>query len=71
MSIVDVRAEIRDFLGTRRARLAPEQAGLPAYGNRIAKDATGTPTADALKLLASWAASEEDLPTETIASAKK
>jgi hypothetical protein len=26
--------------------------------------ATGTPTADALKLLASWAASQDDLPTE-------
>jgi hypothetical protein len=26
--------------------------------------AVGTPTADALKLLASWAASQEDLPTE-------
>jgi hypothetical protein len=26
--------------------------------------AAGTPTADALRLLASWAASEENLPTE-------
>jgi len=33
MSSIDVRAEIRDFLGTRRARLTPEQAGLPAYGS--------------------------------------
>ena len=32
MSSIDVRAEIRDFLSTRRARLTPEQAGLPAYG---------------------------------------
>ena len=32
MSAIDVRAEIRDFLSTRRARLTPEQAGLPAYG---------------------------------------
>ena len=33
MSTVDVRAEIRDFLSTRRARLTPAQAGLPAYGS--------------------------------------
>src|SRR5436190_9932879 len=26
------RAEIREFLGTRRARVTPEQAGLPLYG---------------------------------------
>ena len=28
----DFRAEIREFLGTRRARVTPEQAGLPIYG---------------------------------------
>jgi transcriptional regulator with XRE-family HTH domain len=28
----DFRAEIREFLGSRRARVTPEQAGLPAYG---------------------------------------
>ena len=28
----DVRAEVREFLSSRRARLTPEQAGLPAYG---------------------------------------
>ncbi len=33
MSSIDVRAEIRDFLATRRARLTPEQAGLTAYGS--------------------------------------
>ena len=33
MSTLDIRAEIRDFLGSRRARLTPEQAGLPAYGS--------------------------------------
>jgi hypothetical protein len=27
----DVRAEIREFLTTRRARITPEQAGLPVY----------------------------------------
>jgi len=29
---MDHRAETRDFLTTRRARITPEQAGLPAYG---------------------------------------
>ncbi len=38
MGTLDLRSEIRDFLGTRRARLTPEQAGLPAYGgNRRVK----------------------------------
>ena len=32
MSDGDVRSEIREFLRTRRARITPEQAGLPAYG---------------------------------------
>src|SRR6476619_6571096 len=27
-----VRAEIREFLSTRRARITPEQAGLPSFG---------------------------------------
>lgn len=29
---VDNRAEVRDFLTSRRARITPEQAGLPLYG---------------------------------------
>ena len=29
----EVRAEIREFLSTRRARITPEQAGLPSYGH--------------------------------------
>jgi transcriptional regulator with XRE-family HTH domain len=29
---VDNRTEIREFLGTRRARITPQQAGLSAYG---------------------------------------
>jgi len=29
---MDGRAEIRDFLTTRRARITPDRAGLPAYG---------------------------------------
>ena len=38
MSTTDLNAEIRDFLSTRRARITPEQAGLPAYGgNRRVK----------------------------------
>jgi hypothetical protein len=28
----DVRGEIREFLSTRRARISPQQAGLPTYG---------------------------------------
>jgi transcriptional regulator with XRE-family HTH domain len=28
----DVRTDIREFLSTRRARITPEQAGLPVYG---------------------------------------
>src|SRR4051795_8234934 len=34
----DLNAEIRDFLSSRRARITPQQAGLPAYGgNRRVK----------------------------------
>src|SRR2546428_5584578 len=29
---VDNKNEVREFLASRRARLSPEQAGLPAYG---------------------------------------
>ena len=31
---VDNRGEVRDFLTTRRARITPEQAGLPDYGGK-------------------------------------
>jgi transcriptional regulator with XRE-family HTH domain len=31
---VDTKQEIREFLTSRRARITPEQAGLPAYGSR-------------------------------------
>ena len=30
--VVDNRDDIRDFLASRRARITPQQAGLPAYG---------------------------------------
>jgi hypothetical protein len=30
----DVRGEVREFLSTRRAKVTPEQAGLPRYGGR-------------------------------------
>ncbi|MEV7203090.1 helix-turn-helix transcriptional regulator [Streptomyces griseoluteus] len=33
MATMDLRTEIREFLSSRRARIAPEQAGLPAYGS--------------------------------------
>ena len=29
---MDNQSETRDFLATRRAKITPEQAGLPAYG---------------------------------------
>lgn len=32
MASIDLRTEIREFLRSRRARITPEQAGLPAYG---------------------------------------
>ncbi len=31
---MDVRADIREFLTSRRARLTPAQVGLPDYGTR-------------------------------------
>lgn len=35
---MDLRSEIREFLSSRRARISPQQAGLPAYGgNRRVK----------------------------------
>nr|WP_048472471.1 helix-turn-helix transcriptional regulator [Mycolicibacterium chlorophenolicum] len=38
MTGMDVPSEIREFLSSRRARITPEQAGLPAYGgNRRVK----------------------------------
>ncbi|WP_197383632.1 helix-turn-helix transcriptional regulator [Mycolicibacterium mengxianglii] len=38
MTPTDLRTEIREFLGSRRARIAPEQTTLPAYGgNRRVK----------------------------------
>ncbi|SDU73841.1 helix-turn-helix transcriptional regulator [Jiangella alkaliphila] len=38
MDTVDLRAEIREFLSTRRARLTPGEAGLPVFGgNRRVK----------------------------------
>ena len=32
--VVDTASDIADFLSSRRARITPEQAGLPAYGKR-------------------------------------
>jgi transcriptional regulator with XRE-family HTH domain len=31
---VDTKSEIREFLISRRARLSPQQVGLPTYGSR-------------------------------------
>ena len=33
-SVKDIRGEVREFLTTRRAKITPEQAGLPSYGGR-------------------------------------
>lgn len=32
MATVDLRTEVKEFLSSRRARITPERAGLPAYG---------------------------------------
>jgi transcriptional regulator with XRE-family HTH domain len=38
VATIDLRTEIKEFLSSRRARITPEQAGLPAYGaNRRVK----------------------------------
>jgi transcriptional regulator with XRE-family HTH domain len=38
MTAIDPRSEVREFLSSRRARISPAQAGLPAYGgNRRVK----------------------------------
>jgi len=38
MTEIDLRSQIREFLSSRRARITPEQSGLPAYGgNRRVK----------------------------------
>ena len=38
MTSLDLRSEIREFLASRRARITPEEAGLPAFGgNRRVK----------------------------------
>jgi transcriptional regulator with XRE-family HTH domain len=34
VEVVDNRAEVREFLSTRRAKLTPDQAGVPLYGQR-------------------------------------
>ena len=31
---MDLRSEIREFLTSRRAKLTPEQAGIPRYGRQ-------------------------------------
>jgi transcriptional regulator with XRE-family HTH domain len=32
MATIDLRREVREFLNSRRARISPEEAGLPAFG---------------------------------------
>lgn len=45
-----------------------ELSSAPGLQLNVYTAPAGTPTADALKLLASWAASQEDLPTEAVAT---
>jgi hypothetical protein len=53
---MDNRAQVREFLISRRERLTPDQAGLPAYGgNRRVKGLRR----EEVSLLASWAATTE------------
>jgi hypothetical protein len=54
---MDNRAQVREFLASRRGRITPEQAGLPVYGGH--RRVSGHPTADSLNLLASWAATAD------------
>jgi hypothetical protein len=61
--VVDNRNETRQFLASRRARITPQQAGLPAYGgNRLGY-------ADRLELLASWAATLDQVEQTATAQA--
>jgi hypothetical protein len=48
--------DIRDFLATRRAKITPEQSGLPDDGLRlnVYTAPPDSPTAEALSVLASW-----------------
>src|SRR4051794_15242136 len=34
VDVVDNRTEVREFLTTRRAKITPDQAGVPLYGQR-------------------------------------
>ena len=61
---MDKRDGVRDFLPSRRARLTPQQAGpergVPhPLGCARRPPQPGSPTADALQLLAGWSAGQE------------
>lgn len=43
----DNRADIRDFLATRRAKITPEQVGLPTSGRRRDSGAKRSPSSQA------------------------
>jgi hypothetical protein len=58
--------DIAQFLASRRAKLTPEQAGLPNYGRRrpglrlaLYTAEADSPSQQALNLLASWAATPD------------
>ncbi|WP_436982024.1 hypothetical protein [Streptomyces sp. enrichment culture] len=56
---MDSRSEISSFLTSRRARLSPEDAGVPLHGPGLRREEVAQPgsaTAEAVRLLGSWAA---------------
>ena len=60
----DVREEIRKFLTTRRARISPEQAGLP----RTAETADGSPVCAATRSPSSPASPASTTPSSSAAT---
>lgn len=59
-----------DQIARDAASMLRLEAGLNPHDKALVElvGATGTPTADALKLLASWAASQDVLPSEQTGS---
>jgi hypothetical protein len=65
---VDATNDIAEFLASRRAKVTPEQVGLPSYGPRRVPGAEpGSRSEEGPDLLASWAATSEH---ETTADAR-
>jgi hypothetical protein len=47
---MDNRAQVREFLASRRARITPGQAGLPAYGGNRRAVPSPPPPAEPVKV---------------------